>query len=49
MNIAGSTRERDLKMLPVSLREVIVIPRVGVRNVAMRKNTGGEGGILDDN
>ncbi len=46
---AGSTRELHLKLLPLSIGEVIGIPSVAVKCVDIRKNTSGEGGLLDDN
>ena len=45
----GSTRELHLKLLILSVGEVIGIPSVAVKCVDIRKNTGGEGGLLDDN
>ncbi len=49
MKSTGATRERNLKLLPVSVGEVIGIPSVAVKCVDIRKNTSGEGGLLDDN
>ena len=49
MKSAGSTRELHLKLLILSVGEVIGIPSVAVKCVDIRKNTGGEGGLLDDN
>ena len=46
---AGSTRELHLKLFPLSIGEVIGIPSVAVKCVDIRKNTSGEGGLLDDN
>ncbi len=46
---AGSTRELHLKLLPLIIGEVIGIPSVAVKCVDIRKNTSGEGGLLDDN
>ncbi len=45
----GSTRELHLKLFTVSVVEVIGIPCVAVKCVDIRKNTSGEGGLLDDN
>ncbi len=49
MQSAGSTRELHLKLLPLSIGEVIGIPSVAVKCVDIRKNTSDEGGLLDDN
>ncbi len=49
MKSAGYTREMHLKLLPLSIGEVIGIPSVAVKCVDIRKNTSGEGGLLDDN
>ncbi len=49
MKSAGSTRELHLKLLPVRIGEVTGIPSVAVKCVDIRKNTSGEGGLLDDN
>ncbi len=49
MKSAGSTRELHLKLLALSIGEVIGIPSVAVKCVDIRKNTSGEGGLLDDN
>ncbi len=49
MKAGGSTRELHLKLLPLSIGEVIGIPSVAVKCVDIRKNTSGEGGLLDDN
>ena len=49
MKSTGSTRELHLKLLILSVGEVIGIPSVAVKCVDIRKNTGGEGGLLDDN
>ncbi len=45
----GSTRELHLKLFPLGVGEVIGIPCVAVKCVVIRKNTSGEGGLLDDN
>ncbi len=45
----GSTRELHLKLFTLSVGEVIGIPSVAVKCVDIRKNTSGEGGLLDDN
>ncbi len=49
MKSAGSTRELHLKLLPLGIGEVIGIRSVAVKCVDIRKNTSGEGGLLDDN
>ncbi len=49
MKSAGSNRELHLKLLPLSIGEVTGIPSVAVKCVDIRKNTSGEGGLLDDN
>ncbi len=48
-NSTGSTRELHLQLFPLSVGGVIGIPSVGVKCVDIRKNTSGEGGLLDDN
>jgi hypothetical protein len=45
----GSTEEVRLKLLSLSVGEGSGIPQVEVKFVDMRRNTGGEGGYLDDN
>ncbi len=45
----GSTLELHLKLFQLSVGEVIGIPSVAVKCVDIRKNTSGEGGLLDDN
>ncbi len=45
----GSTPERHLKLLVVSIGEAGGIPSVAVKCVDIRRNTSGEGGLLDDN
>ncbi len=37
------------RQFPLSVGEVIGIPCVAVKCVDIRKNTSGEGGLLDDN
>ncbi len=49
MNARGSARELHLKLFPLCVGEVIGIPSVAVKCVDIRKNTSGEGGLLDDN
>ena len=49
MKSTGLTRELHLKLLVLSIGEVIGIPSVAVKCVDIRKNTSGEGGLLDDN
>ncbi len=44
-----STAELHLKLLFLSIGEVNGIPSVAVKCVDIRKNTSGEGGLLDDN
>ena len=45
----GSTHELHLKLYVLSAGEVIGIPSVAVKCVDIRRNTSGEGGLLDDN
>ena len=45
----GLTHELLLKLLPLSIGEVSGIPSVAVKCVDIRRNTSGEGGLLDDN
>ena len=45
----GSTSKLHLKLLFLSIGEVIGIPSVAVKCVDIRRNTSGEGGLLDDN
>ncbi len=47
VNSAGSTLELHLKLVTLRIGEVVGIPSVAVKCVAIRKNTGGEGGLLD--
>ncbi len=45
----GSTYELRLKLCPLSVGGVNGIPGVAVKCVDIGRNTGGEGGLLDDN
>ena len=45
----GLTEELQLKLLFLSVGEESGIPSVAVKCVDIRRNTGGEGGFLDDN
>ncbi len=45
----GSTGELHLKLPDLSVGEGGGIPGVGVKSVDIWRNTGGEGGHLDDN
>ena len=45
----GLTHKLHLKLYLLSVGEVSGIPGVVVKCVDIRKNTGGEGGLLDDN
>ena len=45
----GSTHELLSKLYPLSIVESSVIPSVAVKCVDIRRNTSGEGGLLDDN
>ncbi len=49
MKAEGSTREMHLNMFPLIIGKVIGIPSGAVKCVDIRKNTSGEGGLLDDN
>ena len=49
MKSLGLTEELQLKLFFLSTGEVSGIPGVVVKCVDIRKNTGGEGGLLDDN
>ena len=49
MKSTGSTRELHLKLFFLSSAEVGGIPGVAVECVDIRKNTSGEGGLLDGN
>ncbi len=48
MKVLGLTEEVRLKLLSLSLGEDGGIPQVEVKFVDMRRNTGGEGGHLDE-
>ena len=45
----GLTEELQLKLLFLSVGEESGIPSVAVKCVDIRRNTGGEGGLLDCN
>ena len=45
----GLTEELQLKLLFLSVGEESGIPSVAVKCVDIRRNTGGEGGLLDHN
>ena len=49
MKITGSTRDLLLKLFFLSEVEASGIPSVAVKCVDIRRNTGGEGGLLDRN
>ena len=49
MKILGSTQDVHLKLFFLSDGEVSGIPSVAVKCVDIRRNTGGEGGLLDIN
>ena len=49
MKIMGSTHNLHLKLWFLRVGEVDGIPSVAVKCVDIRKNTGGEGGLLDSN
>ena len=49
MKYRGSTTELHLKLFFLSDGEVSGIPSVAVKCVDIRRNTGGEGGLLDIN
>ena len=49
VKITGSTCDLRLKLFPLRVGEVNGIPGVAVKCVDIRRNTGGEGGLLDDN
>ncbi len=49
MKSGGSTPELHLKLLVLSIEEAGGIPSVAVKCVDIRRNTSGEGGLLDDN
>ena len=47
MKSKGSTLKLHLKLIPLSIGEAGGIPSVAVKCVDIRRNTGGEGGLLD--
>ena len=49
MNTIGLTCSLHLKLYPLSIGEAGGIPSVAVKCVDIRRNTSGEGGLLDDN
>ena len=49
MKALGSTQELPLKLIDLSVGGDSGIPNVEVKFVDIRRNTGGEGGYLDDN
>ena len=49
VKIRGSTPELHLKLYILSTGGAIGIPSVAVKCVDIRRNTSGEGGLLDDN
>ena len=49
MKSMGLTHELLLKLLFLSIGEAGGIPSVAVKCVDIRRNTSGEGGLLDDN
>ena len=49
MKALGLTEELQLKLVVLSAGEVSGIPSVAVKCVDIRRNTSGEGGLLDDN
>ena len=49
MKYVGSTPELLSKLHPLSIGEASGIPSVAVKCVDIRRNTSGEGGLLDDN
>ncbi len=48
MKTQGSTLELHGKLVDWSVREASGIPSVAVKCVDIRRNTSGEGGLLDD-
>ena len=48
VKITGSTRNLRLKLFFLRVGEVTGIPGVAVKCVDIRRNTGGEGELLDD-
>ena len=49
VKIMGSTHNLHLKLSVLRVGEVNRIPGVAVKCVDIGRNTGGEGGLLDDN
>ena len=49
VKIMGSTHNLHLKLLFLRVGEVDGIPCVAVKCVDIRRNTSGEGGLLDNN
>ena len=49
MKSSGLTRELHLKLYLLSIGEAGGIPSVAVKCVDIRRNTSGEGGLLDGN
>ena len=49
MKSRGLTPKLHLKLIPLSIGEAGGIPSVAVKCVDIRRNTSGEGGLLDDN
>ena len=49
MKYMGLTHELPLKLFFLSTGEADGIPSVAVKCVDIRRNTSGEGGLLDDN
>ena len=49
VKITGSARNLRLKLVLLRVGEVNGIPGVAVKCVDVRRNTGGEGGLLDHN
>ena len=49
MKSLGSTEELQPKLLPLSVGEESGIPSVAVKCVEIRRNTSGEGDLLDCN
>ena len=48
VKITGSTRNLSMKLFFLRVGEVTGIPGVAVKCVDIGRNTGGEGGLLDD-
>ena len=49
MKSMGLTHKLHLKLIFLRVGEAIGIPSVAVKCVDIRRNTSGEGGLLDDN